>query len=396
MAKALTDAAIKAAKPKEKPYKLSDGKGLFLLVTPKGGRWWRLRYAHGGKEKLLSLGTYPEISLSRARARRDEARSQVAEGLDPSAVRKQARAARDDTFGAVATEWLGKQKHKLTAGAYARANWMLEKLLIPYIGEKPIAQIEPPDLLEALRRTEARGRHETAHRAKGMAGRIFRYAVAEGRAKRDPSADLRGALTTPVTRNYPAITDPARVGELLRAIDGYSAQPVTEYALKLAPLLFVRPGELRGARWEEFTLTGTEPLWRIPAERMKMREEHLVPLARQAVELLTRLHPLTGPRGYLFPSVRSSVRPISENTINAALRRLGYTREQMTGHGFRSTASTLLNEQGFPPDVIELQLAHKEQNEVRAAYNRAKRLAERRQMMQQWADYLDVLKHGVD
>jgi integrase len=263
-------------------------------------------------------------------------------------------------------------------------------MLFPRIGRRPIREVTPPELLAALRKIEARGHHETAHRAKQKCGQVFRYAIATGRAERDISADLRGALVPVVSRNHASLTDPAEVGALLRAIDGYEGQPITAAALKLAPLVFVRPGELRGARWAEFDLDGAE--WRIPAERMKMGEQHIVPLARQTVTILRELKALTSFGEYVFPSLLTLTRPMSNNTINTALRRLGYTKEQMTGHGFRSMASTLLNEHGFPPDVIEPQLAHAERNKVRAAYNKAQRLVERRKMMQAWADYLDGLR----
>jgi integrase len=344
---------------------------------------------------MLSLGGYPEVPLRDARERRDENRKLIAKGIDPVAKRRSERAVKADTFAAIAEEWLGQRKAKLTSLTHEKVRWLLLDLLGPYIGSQPIASIAAPDVLGALRRIEARGRLETAHRAKQCAGQVFRYAIATGRAQRDPTPDLRGALAPVVTTHRAAITDPKCIGELLRAIDGYRGQVAVEYALKLAPLLFVRPGELRGARWEEFTLTGDEPLWRICAERMKMREEHLVPLSAQAVALLSELRLLTGPNGYLFPSIRTAVRPISNNTINGALRRLGYAKDEMSAHGFRAMASTCLNERGFPPDVIELQLAHVERNKVRAAYNRAQRLDDRRKMMQQWADFLDGLRAGA-
>jgi integrase len=389
----LTEVTIRAAKPKEKPYKLFDARGLFLLIKPTDARLWRLKYQHAGREKLISLGLYPEVSLKRAREKRDEARKLIADGVDPSATRKAQKLARADTFQAIADEWLSLHRKKLSASTISKAEAAFRDLLNPFIGSRPIREITAPDVLAALRRIEARGAHETAHRVKQRAGQVFRYAVATGRAERDPTGDLRGALAPVVVRNYPAITEPKRIGELLRAIHGYVGQPATAAALKLAPLVFVRPGELRMAGWSEFDLDAAE--WRIPAERMKMREQHLVPLSRQAIDLLRELHPLTGPDGYLFPSLRTPSRPMSNNTINAALRRLGYSNDEMTAHGFRAIASTCLNEQGWPPDVIELQLAHAERDEVRAAYNRAQRLAERREMMQAWADYLDGLKTGA-
>lgn len=387
----LTELGIKAAKPREKPYKLFDERGLFLLVNTDGRRWWRFKYRFQRREKLLSLGVYPDVPLKRAREKRDEARRLVADGIDPSAKRKAEKAALADTFEAVAREWLEMKRKALAAVTADKRLRRFETFLFPRLGRHPIASITAPEFLEALRRVERHGRNETAHRLRSESGQIFRYAIATGRAQRDITADLRGALTPVTVRNHSAITDPAGIGQLLRAIDAYQGrQQITEFALKLAPLVFVRPGELRAARWEEFDLESAE--WRIPASRMKMRETHIVPLSSQAVALLRELALVTGPDGYVFPGMRDSNRPMSNNALTAALRRMGYTGEEMTWHGFRSLASTALNERGFPPDVIELQLAHKERNEVRAAYNRAQRLDDRRKMMQAWADYLDQLK----
>jgi integrase len=390
---ALTDTTIRNTKPGERPVKLFDGGGLYLLVSPNGSRWWRLKYRFDGKERGLSFGVYPDVPLKLARERRDEARKLIANGIDPSAQRQSEKVAKAHTFEAVAREWLERQKRKLAEVTYMKATWMLEAFVFPELGARAIGEITASDLLEVLRKIEERGKHETAHRTKQVCGRIFRYAIATGRAKHDIAADLRGALAPVVSVNRPAITEPARIAELLRAIYGYEGQPVTMCALKLAPLTFVRPGELRAAEWSEFDLDAAE--WRIPAARMKMREPHLVPLSHQAVELLRELQPLTGSGRYVFPSTRTSQRPMSEGTVNAALRRLGYTKEDMTGHGFRALASTCLNEQGWHPDLIELQLAHAERNKVRAAYNRAQRLAERRKMMQAWADYLDSVRTGA-
>ena len=387
----LTETKLRNAKPADKPYKLFDERGLYLIVHPNGGRWWRFKYTVGGREKLISLGTYPDVSLKRAREKRDDARSHVADGVDPSDKRQAERLAQADTFEAVAREWLPKQS--FTPKSLQKAKWHFDDLTFPYIGSRPISQLTAPEILEVVRRLERRGKIETAHRVKQRIGQVLRYAIATGRAEHDVTADLRGAITPLKVTNRPAITEPSKVGELLRAIDGYSGQPATEAALKLAPLLFVRPGELRAARWEEFNLEGEEPEWRIPAERMKMREYHIVPLAKQAVAILRDLQPVTGPdRGLMFPSLRDPNRPMSDAAITAALRRMGYPREEQSWHGFRTIASTLLNEQGWHPDLIELQLAHQERNTVRAAYNRAQRLAERRKMMQAWADYLDGLK----
>ncbi|HTW37557.1 MAG TPA: integrase arm-type DNA-binding domain-containing protein [Steroidobacteraceae bacterium] len=386
----LTETRIRAVKPREKPYKLPDGRGLYLLVSPTGGRLWRLRYRYAGRESMLGLGAYPEVTLKAARERANDARKQLADGSDPAAVKRAERTAQADTFRAVALEWLGKQR--FAAATREKTDWTFTELLFPFIGGKSVRQLTAPDILGVLRRLEARGKHETAHRTRQRVSQVMRYAISTGRAESDPTRDLRGALTPVVQRSHAAITDPVRVGELLRAIDGYIGDPATRAALKLAPLVFVRPGELRAAEWCEFNLEGAE--WRIPAERMKMGEQHIVPLSRQALSILEQLRPITGHGRYLFPSLRTRERPISENTLGAALRRLGYSKDEMTAHGFRSTASTLLNEQGFAPDVIELQLAHAERNKVRAAYNRAQRLEERRRMMQAWADYLEGLKTG--
>lgn len=394
----LTEASIRALKPRPKPFKVSDGRGLFVLVSPTGGRLWRFRYSFAGREKLISLGQYPDIGLKLARDRRDEARRLVAQGIDPSAVRREARAAQADTFEALAEEWLTKQAH-LAASTIKRDRDRLVNYVLPYLGALPVRSVDAPALLAVLRRIESRGTHETAHRTRAVVGRVLRYAIAIGRAERDVSADLKGALTPSTTVNHAALTDPRRVGELLRAIGGYQGQPEVRSALQLLPHVFTRPGELRGARWCEFDLDGAEPTWRIPAERMKMRREHIVPLSRQALAILQELLPLTGRESVdalVFPGLRVKSRPISDNTLCAALRRIGFASDEQSAHGFRTIASTLLNEQGFHPDLIELQLAHAPRDEVRAAYNRAQRLSERRAMLQSWSDYLDGLKAGSD
>src|SRR6266478_3516237 len=388
----LNDTKIRNVKGRERAFKLFDERGLFLLVTPTAGRLWRFKYRMHGREKLISLGAYPDVTLKRAREKRDAARTLIADGVDPSVQRKAERAALAESFEEVAKEWLELQRKSLAPETISILGARLNSALYPYIGSRPISAVTAQELLTALRRIEARGRHETAHRVRALAGRVFRYAVATGRAEHDVATDLKDALAPVKSRNFATVTEPARVGELLRAIDGYAGQPVTALALKLAPLVFVRPGELRAAEWSEFDLDNAE--WRIPAARMKMGEQHIVPLSRQAVAVLHELQPLTQRGRYLFPSLLTRERPMSENTVNAALRRLGYGRQEQTGHGFRSMACTLLNEQGFPPDVIELQLAHAERNKVRAAYNKAQRLAERRKMMQAWADYIDGLKVG--
>ena len=392
----LTVAQIRGLKPKDKPYKKSDGRGLYIIVNPNGSRWWRFKYQFGGREKLLSLGTFPDTSLKFARGKCDEMRKLLAGNINPSTKRQAEKIAQDDTFEAIAREWLkltGNPKSgSLMPGTVEQLRRRLEKYVFPSLGQQPIADIKPADLLKTLRRIESRGTHETAHRVRSLCGRIFRFAIATGRAERDVAADLQGARAPVKSQNFAAITEPKRIGELLRAIDGYQGQPVVMTALKLAPLLFVRPGELRAAVWAELDLDAAE--WRIPAERTKMGKSHLVPLSNQSVALLKEIHASTGNGTFVFPSLRSCERPISDNTLNAALRRLGYSQEEMTAHGFRTMASTRLNEMGYPPDVIELQLGHTERNKVRAAYNRAQRLTERCQMMQTWADYLDGLRKG--
>jgi integrase len=390
----LTDISIKAAKPAAKPMKLFDTGGLFLIVAPSSGRWWRFKYRYQGKHKTLSLGTYPTVSLKDARERRDELRRELARGIDPGVVRKAGKVAQANTFELLAEEWRGKfsrawtPKHSERIAARLRAN------VFPWLGSKPIRDITAPELLAVIRRIEARGALEVAHRVLGYCGQIFRYAVATGRAERDPSGDLRGALPPVNSKHYASITDTRAIGALLRALDGYQGHFVTRCALRLAPLVFVRPGELRAAEWQEFDLDNAE--WRIPGSRMKMRTTHTVPLSHQAVAVLRELYPLTGRGKYVFPSLRTGERPMSENTVNAALRRLGYDKSEMTGHGFRSMASTLLNEQGWHHDAIERQLAHIERNAVRGAYNYAEHLPERRRMVQAWADFLDGLRSGAN
>ena len=389
----LTATAIRNAKPGDKVRRLFDGGGLYLEVTPAGGRYWRLKYSYCGKEKRLALGVYPEVSLAEARQRRDAARTILRDGRDPSAERKadklRAVLSAETTFEAIGREWLETQRRKLAPSTFVKSEWLLSNVW-PWLGALPITDIDAPALLSTLRRIEARGAHETAHRTKEKCGQVFRYAIATGRATRDPSANLRGALAPIVSTSRAAVTDPGQVGDLLRAIDGYSGQFITRCALRLAPLLFVRPGELRHAEWSELDLDAA--MWRIPAGKMKMREAHAVPLSPQAVAILRELHRLTGRGRYCFPSLRTPDRPMSENTINAALRRLGFDKDTMTGHGFRAMASTRLNEMGWAPDVIERQLAHAERNKVRAAYNRAQYMAERQKMMTAWADYLDALR----
>lgn len=391
----LTELTVKSARPRAKAYKLFDQRGLYLLVAPTGGRLWRFKYRFDGREKLISLGTYPEIPLKLARDRRDTARRQVAEKVDPSALRLAGKLERHNNLRQVAEEWLEQLRQTLHADTIARIQNRLEDWVYDAVGQRPVAEIKAADLLAVLRRIEARGRHETAHRTRADLSRLLRYAVATGRAERDVTVDLRGALVPVKTEHFAALVDPVEVGTLLRAIDGYQGQPVTGLALKLLPYVFARPGELRTAQWGEFQLDGETPEWRMPAEKTKMHRAHIVPLSRQAVAVLRQLHALTGGRkdGLLFPTLRDPNVPMSENTLNKALDKLGFGDRQ-TAHGFRSIASTLLNEAGWHPDLIELQLAHKERNETRAAYNRALRIAERRAMMQAWADALDDLKAG--
>lgn len=393
----LTDTAIRNAKPTEKPYKLADERGLFLLIHPNKGRYWRFKYRFDGKEKLLALGVYPDVSLKVAREKREDARKQIAAGIDPSHHRKAHKAAKaaGDTniFEVVAREWFEKHSSNWVASHADKIIRRFEKDVFPWMGTRPIGDIKAPELLAVLRRIENRGALETAHRALQNCGQVFRYAVATGRAERDPSGDLRGALPPARPTHHPSITEPKAIGAMLRAIDGYQGSLVTKCALKLAPLVFVRPGELRKAEWSEFRLDAAE--WRIPATRMKMREQHIVPLSTQAIAVLKEIQPLTGNGRYVFPGARTNGRPMSENTVNAALRRLGYTSNEMTGHGFRSIASTHLNEQGWHRDAIERQLAHAERDEIRAAYNYAEHLPERKRMMQAWADYLEALAKGT-
>ena len=386
----LTNTAIRNAKPRVKRYRLFDSQGLYIEVAPSGGKWWRLKYRILGKEKRLSLGVYPEVSLKDAREKRDQARRSLSEGADPIEARKLQSIADGASFEAVAREWFIKFAPGWSESHANRILRRLENDVFPWLGYRSIDQIDPPELLKVIRRIESRGALETAHRAIRNCGQVFRYAVATGRAERDPTTDLNGALPPARSRHYPTITDPEAIGDLLRAIDGYQGSPITRAALRLAPLVFVRPGELRHAEWPDINLKCAE--WRIPPEKMKHRRIHLVPLSRQAITILKELQLRTGHGQYLFPGRRSPRRPMSENTINAALRNLGYDKNQMTGHGFRSMASTLLNEQGcWHPDAIERQLAHVERNNVRAAYNYAEYLDERRRMMQAWADYLESL-----
>jgi len=390
---ALTDIKVKHAKQRQKAYKLSDEHGLYLLVTPSGAKYWRLKYRFGGKEKVLALGIYDEVTLAQARAKQNEARVLLDKKIDPGLAKKETKRSSKltsaNSFETIAREWHAKFLPQWTPKHGARIIRNLEKDIFPWIGQEAIAEIAPPELLKTLHRIESRGAIETAHRAHQTCGQIFRYAVATGRSERDPSADLRDALPPARAKHYASLTDANAIGDLLRAINDYQGHFVTKCALRLAPLVFVRPGELRPAEWSEIDFDAAE--WRIPAEKMKMRVKHIVPLSKQAITILRELQPLTGDGKYIFPCVRATKRPMSENTINAGLRRLGFTKEEMTGHGFRSMASTLLNEQGWNRDAIERQLAHAERNKIRASYNYAEYLPERRKMMQCWADFLEQL-----
>jgi len=390
----LNDTRVRTAKACERPIKLSDSGGLYLLIQPHGSKLWRLAYRFGGKQKTLAIGVYPTITLKQAREKRDEAKRLLAAAIDPSTQRRLEKlsASTGNTFRVVAEEVLRKLEREGRAETtLAKQRWLLH-FAYPTIGDRPIAEITAPEVLSVLRKVEARGRYETARRLRSTCGMVFRYAIATGRAERDPSVDLRGALTAPKVIHRSAIVDPEDMGALLRAIEDYDGLQLTKAALKLAPLVFVRPGELRKAEWAEFYLEHAE--WRIPAAKMKMRRLHRVPLSKQALAIIRDLRALSGGGRWLFPSVRSTSRPMSENTLNAALRRLGYSKEQMTAHGFKGMASTRLNEMGrWNPDAIERQLAHKESNDVRYAYmHAAEYWSERVKMMQIWADYLDELR----
>ncbi len=371
-----------------------DGGGLYLEVSPAGGKHWRMKYRYDGKEKRLSFGEYPLVSLKEARLKRDEAKKLLANGLDPGAVKKAEKVALSGTFEAVAREWLLKYTPTWTPDHADKIKRRLERDIFPWLGTKPIGQITPPELLTVLRRVEERGCIETAHRAMANCGQVFRYAIATGRAERDITQDLRGAIPPVKKKHLASVIDPQGIGLMLRAFDAYDGFFVTKCALRLSPLVFVRPGELRQAEWAEVNFEAKE--WRIPAERMKMRIMHIVPLCHQALEILEELHPVTGQGRYLFPGARSTVRPMSNATVLNALRRMDYSKDEMTAHGFRSIASTHLNELGYNRDWIERQLAHTESNTVRAAYNYAEYLPERRRMMQEWADYLDGLKSQAE
>ena len=394
----LTDAKIKTAKPTDKDRKLSDGKGLFLLIKKTGGKYWRMKYRIEGKEKLLAIGVYPDVTLATARKARDQARTLLAEGGDPMAHKKAVKSARNEaaanSFEVIAIEWMEKRGKKSDTGD-RRLVRILEKDLFPTRGKLAISHIKAPEVLQALRKIEGRGAIETAHKAKQAAGQIFRYAVATGRAERDPTGDLKGALQTRNTKHYASIIEPKEVGKLMLAIHAYQATPVVMAALRLAPLVFCRPGELRQLEWKEVDMEARQI--ELPAEKMKKSEPLIIPLSNQAISILKEIQLHTGSGRFVFPNARSLSKPLSENGLRIALRTMGYTNDDMTVHGFRAMARTLLDEQlNFPVDWIEHQLAHAVRDVNGRAYNRTKHLSQRQKMMQTWAAYLDSLRLGLN
>jgi integrase len=389
----LTDTKIRNAKAGEKPIRLFDERGLYLEIAPAGGKWWRFKYRFQGKEKRLSLGVYPDVGLSVARGRRDDARKLLAEGVDPSANRKATRLAGSDrtanSFEVVTREWFGKFSPGWANSHSSRVIRLFERDIFPWIGGRPIADVSAPELLAVIRRIERRGALETAHRARTNCGQVFRYAVATGRCGHDPSGDLRGALPPAKGEHLAATTEPSKLAGILRAMDGYEGNLIVQCALRLAPLVFVRPGELRNAEWKDIDLDAAE--WRYMVTKTKT--SHIVPLSHQALKVFRELQPLTGQGRYVFPGARTDARPMSDNAVLAAMRRMGIGKEEMSGHGFRAVARTILDEVlGFRPDFIEHQLAHAVRDPLGRAYNRTAHLPERRKMMQAWADYLDQLK----
>lgn len=385
----LTDAAIRRLACRNKRYSIADGNGLYIEVMPNGNKYWRMRVEVNSKVYRRSLGQYPNIGLKEARKVRDAIHIKIAMGEDPFEKRQLQFKAETMTFGEIAQEWLERKVYPIRTPGHTRTiTSRLKRFILPYIGKRQINEITPAEILSLLRKIEERGTYETAHRTLQICGQIFRYGIAIGQAERDITADLRGALVPISVKGYPTITSPEEIWALMRAIRGMNRSPIIRCALLLQAYTFVRPGELRKAEWDEFNLETAE--WRIPAEKMKMRRLHIVPLSRQAIEVIKEINAYTWRKSnYLFPNFRTPKRPISDATINAAIRRLGYSQEEFTGHSFRSMASTILNENGWPADVIERQLAHIEKNEVRAAYNHAEYLDQRREMMQWWADWLD-------
>ena len=396
---ALTDTAIRTATAGTKDRKLADDKGLYLLITAGGSKLWRFKYRVNGKEKKLALGAYPEVSLKDARAARDLARKVTQSGSDPAAAKREARAAKHvaagNTFGGIAEEFIAKLEAEGKADVtVSKAHWLLSKLL-PVLGARPIAEITPSELLGVLRASERLGQRETARRLRSFSSRVFRYAVATARATADPAQPLAGALIAPTAKHHAAITDAVAFGALLRSIDVYTGQPVTTMALRFTALVFQRPGEIRQAEWSEIDFDGA--VWTIPAARMKQRQPHRVPLSCQALAILREAEALSGGGRFVFPKLGSQLKPMCENAINGALRRMGYGADTMTAHGFRSTASSLLNESGkWNPDAIERSLAHADANQVRAAYHRGAHWAERVEMAQWWGDFLDTLRNGAE
>ena len=401
----LTDLAVRSAAPREKPYRLADAAGMYLEIMPAGGKYWRLKYRYGGKEKRLALGVYPETALKQARERRDAARQLLSQGVDPGVARKAEKQTRRvssaNTFEAVAREWHLKFSPDLSHSHATRNLRRLEMHAFPHIGSRPIAELMPADVLPVLQRVEKTGRIETAHRVRVLIGQVMRYAVSTGRAQRDIAADLRDALPPPQVKHHAAVTEPVALGSLLRAIDGYTGTATVSAALRLAPLVFQRPGELRQAEWTEFDFNSA--MWAIPSARMKRRKarketggDHLVPLSRQAIAILRDLHLLTGRGRFAFPSLRGGDRCMSDMAMSAAFKRMGYAADEALPHGWRATARTLAVEAlGVPAEVIELQLSHEVRDPLGRAYNRVQWLDARRDLMQKWADYLDELKLGA-
>lgn len=395
---ALTDLQLKRATPGVREYKIFDGSGLYIIIRPNGSKLWRMKYRLHGREKKLSFGKYPDVSLKEARLMRDEARVEIGRGGDPARRKREEKIAAiisaGDTFEAVAHEYIAKREAEgLAMATIVKANW-LAKVLSKSIGHRPIAEITPQEMLVALKRHEKEGNYEKAKRLRSFASRVFRYAVATLRAEHDPCAPLQGALISPKAKHYAAITDPKELGGLLRAIDAYEGNHTTVFALRIAPHVFVRPGELRRAEWAEIDWDAA--VWRIPEVKMKSRSPHAVPLSRQVLTLLRQVQGLNGESHYVFRSLYARDRPMSENTVNAALRRMGYSGDEMTAHGLRATASTLLNESGlWSSDAIERALAHKDQNAVRGIYHRGEHWEERVRMAQWWSDYLDGLRSSA-
>ncbi len=390
----LNASGVKAIQPRGKTFKVADGGGLFLEVRSNGAKYWRLSYRYFKKQKTIALGVYPAVSLKDARLKRDDAKKLLAEGHDPGRVKADKKRAEENTFRVIAHRWHGVKKSEWTP-RHAKTNLSrLENHVFPHVGDYPITKIDPPTILRVLRRIEARGNIDTTKRIKQICGQVFRFAISEGLADRDPTADLQGVLKTAKQKHMATLTDPKEVGGLLRAIEEYQGSYVTRSALMIAPLVFLRPGNIRTAEWSEIDFDKRE--WVIPAEKMKTSKPHIVPLSKQAIAILQDVHKLTGHGRLVFPGERSKDRPMSNNTLNAALRRMGYSKDEQTAHGFRGMASTLLNELGWPPDAIERQLAHTDKNKVRAAYNHSELLPARVKMMQAWADYLDQLKQGAE